>query len=79
MEEWKEALEAAVNKTIGAWNKASEAFLSHNQKGFEHWHNEFNRYVETFHMRSEFRKKILFLTWKKKDCIEQKRKVNEYV
>ena len=27
---------------------ASEAFLSHDQKGFEHWHNEFNRYVETF-------------------------------
>lgn len=48
MEEWKEAIEAAVNKTIGAWNKASEAFLSHDQKGFEHWHNEFNRYVETF-------------------------------
>ena len=48
MEEWKEALEAAVNKTIGAWNKASEAFLSHDQKGFEHWRNEFNRYVETF-------------------------------
>lgn len=48
MEEWKEALEAAVNKTIGAWNKASEALLSHDQKGFEHWHNEFNRYVETF-------------------------------
>lgn len=48
MEEWKEALEAAVNKTIGAWNKASEAFLSRDQKGFKHWHNEFNRYVETF-------------------------------
>ncbi len=48
MEEWKEALEAAVNKTIGAWNKASEAFLSRDQKGFEYWHNEFNRYVETF-------------------------------
>ena len=48
MEERKETLEAAVNKTIGAWNKASEAFLSHDQKGFKHWHNEFNRYVETF-------------------------------
>ncbi len=66
MEEWKEALEAAVNKTIGAWNKASEAFLSHDQKGFEHWHNEFNRYVETFSHAIGIRKKILFLIWKKK-------------
>ena len=70
MEEWKEALEAAVNKTIGAWNKASEAFLSHDQKGFEHWHNEFIDMWKLFHMRSEFRKKILFLIWKKKDCIK---------
>ena len=59
MEEWKEALEAAVNKTIGAWNKASEAFLSHDQKGLiDMW--------KLFHMRSESRKKILFLIWKKK-------------
>ena len=71
MEEWKEALEAAVNKTIGAWNKASEAFLSHDQKGFEHWHNEFNRYVETFFTcdRNPGRR-FYFLSGRKKDCIK---------
>ena len=70
MEEWKEALEAAVNKTIGAWNKASEAFLSHDQKGLNTGTMNLIDMWKLFHMRSEFRKKILFLIWKKKDCIK---------
>lgn len=48
MEEWKEALEAAANKTIGAWNETRKAFLSHNKEAFDRWHSEFCRYVETF-------------------------------
>ena len=78
MEEWKEALEAAVNKTIGAWNKASEAFFTIRKVLNTGTTNLIDMW-KLFHMRSEFRKKILSLTWKKKDCIEQKRKVNEYV
>lgn len=70
MEEWKEALEAAVNKTIGAWNKASEALLSHDQKGFEHWHNEFNRYVETFSHAIGIPEEDFISYLEEKDCIK---------
>lgn len=34
--EWKEAFDAAVGKTVGAYEKMEEAFLSGSKEDFEH-------------------------------------------
>ena len=46
--EWKEAFDAAVEKTVGAYEKMEEAFLSGSKEGFEHWHSEYCRYIDVF-------------------------------
>lgn len=46
--EWKEAFDAAVKKTVGAYEKMEEAFLSGSKEGFEHWHAEYCRYIDVF-------------------------------
>ena len=45
--EWKEAFDAAVKKTVGAYEKMEEAFLSGSKEGFEHWHAEYCRYIRS--------------------------------
>lgn len=46
--EWKEAFDAAVEKTVGAYEKMEEAFLSGSKEGFERWHAEYCRYIDVF-------------------------------
>ena len=46
--EWKEAFDAAVGKTVGAYEKMEEAFLSGSKEDFEHWHAEYCRYIDVF-------------------------------
>lgn len=46
--EWKEAFDAAVEKTVGAYKKMEEAFLSGSTEDFKHWHAEYCRYIDLF-------------------------------
>lgn len=46
--EWKEAFEAAVEKTVGAYEKMEKAIFSDDKEDFKHCHADYCRYIDLF-------------------------------
>lgn len=46
--EWKEAFEAAVEKTVGAYEKMEKAIFSDDKEDFKRCHADYCRYIDLF-------------------------------
>lgn len=46
--EWKEAFEAAVVKTVGAYEKMEKAIFSGDKEDFKRCHADYCRYIDLF-------------------------------
>ena len=46
--EWKEAFEAAVEKTVGAYEKMEKAIFSGDKEDFKRCHADYCRYIDLF-------------------------------